>query len=226
LGTSRSRHAHRRQSVDQEFRRRSHLPARSQVQHIRGSRRAAGSTHRQAHRHLRHPFGRGEQSLSARFLGRQRGADRRQDQAADGLPHADAEFASAARPRRRSRPHVVAEYFGNAVGMLDSETGKIQEWQVPTPWSSPYDAVVDHNGDAWTASMNTTASPVSMSRAANTPSISCRARPISAASLSMIQRSPARCGSAAYTALRSSRLSRWIEDEGCAVSPHRPPRAA
>jgi len=23
------------------------------------------------------------------------------------------------------------------------------------PWSSPYDAVVDHNGDAWTASMNT-----------------------------------------------------------------------
>ena len=34
-----------------------------------------------------------------------------------------------------------AEYFGNAIGMLDPETGKIQEWKVPTPWSSPYDAV-------------------------------------------------------------------------------------
>ena len=48
-----------------------------------------------------------------------------------------------------------AEYFGDAIGMLDPETGKIQEWKVPTPWSSPYDAVEDKNGNAWTASMNT-----------------------------------------------------------------------
>ncbi|MGA8816878.1 MAG: hypothetical protein WB624_06265, partial [Xanthobacteraceae bacterium] len=26
---------------------------------------------------------------------------------------------------------------------------------VPTAWSSPYDAVFDKNGDAWTGSMNT-----------------------------------------------------------------------
>ena len=26
---------------------------------------------------------------------------------------------------------------------------------MPTPWSSPYDAIEDKNGNAWTASMNT-----------------------------------------------------------------------
>jgi virginiamycin B lyase len=48
-----------------------------------------------------------------------------------------------------------AEYFGNAIGMLDPGSGKIAEWKVPTPWSSPYDAVLDRNGEAWTGSMNT-----------------------------------------------------------------------
>jgi streptogramin lyase len=48
-----------------------------------------------------------------------------------------------------------AEYFGNAIGMLDPKTGKISEWKVPTPWSSPYDAVEGTNGEAWTGSMNT-----------------------------------------------------------------------
>ena len=48
-----------------------------------------------------------------------------------------------------------AEYFGNAIGMLDPKSGKIEEWKVPTAWSSPYDAVFDKNGDAWTGSMNT-----------------------------------------------------------------------
>ena len=66
----------------------------------RGPRLAQGPAHRQAHRHLRHVFGRPEQSLSARFLRRQYRADRRQDQGADGLSDADAELAAAARPRR------------------------------------------------------------------------------------------------------------------------------
>ena len=48
-----------------------------------------------------------------------------------------------------------AEYGGNAIGMLDPKTGKIQEWKVPTAWSAPYDAVADKNGDAWTGSMLT-----------------------------------------------------------------------
>ena len=50
-------YAGRRQGVDQELRRRPHLSARSRVQQIRGSRLAEGPAHRQAHRHLRHPFG-------------------------------------------------------------------------------------------------------------------------------------------------------------------------
>jgi streptogramin lyase len=39
--------------------------------------------------------------------------------------------------------------------MLDPKTGKLSEWKVPTPWSSPYDAVEGKNGEAWTGSMNT-----------------------------------------------------------------------
>ncbi len=67
----RRRNTRRRQGVDQEFRRRPHLPVGPCFEQIRGSWLAEGSAHRQAHRHLRHPFGCREQSLSARFLGRQ-----------------------------------------------------------------------------------------------------------------------------------------------------------
>jgi sugar lactone lactonase YvrE len=48
-----------------------------------------------------------------------------------------------------------AEYGANAVGMFDPKTEKIREWKVPTPWSAPYQAVVDKNGDVWAASMFT-----------------------------------------------------------------------
>jgi virginiamycin B lyase len=48
-----------------------------------------------------------------------------------------------------------AEYFGDAIGVLDPAAGTIKEWKVPTPWSSPYDAEADRNGNAWTGSMNT-----------------------------------------------------------------------
>ena len=39
--------------------------------------------------------------------------------------------------------------------MLDPKTRQIKEWPVPTPWSNPYDVVVDKNGEAWTGSMMT-----------------------------------------------------------------------
>jgi len=39
--------------------------------------------------------------------------------------------------------------------MFDPKTEKIQEWKVPTPWSAPYQAVADKNGDVWTGSMFT-----------------------------------------------------------------------
>ena len=49
-----------------------------------------------------------------------------------------------------------AEYFGNAIGMLDPKTGKITEWKVPSPWSAPYDAEAgSKGGEAWTGSMLT-----------------------------------------------------------------------
>jgi streptogramin lyase len=46
------------------------------------------------------------------------------------------------------------EYRGNRIGMFDTKTEKFQEWLVPTPWSAPYDVMVDKNGHAWTGSMH------------------------------------------------------------------------
>ena len=46
-----------------------------------------------------------------------------------------------------------AEYDGNAIGVLDPKTKQIKEWPVPTPWSNPYDVMIDKNGEAWTGSM-------------------------------------------------------------------------
>jgi len=37
--------------------------------------------------------------------------------------------------------------------MLDTRTGTFKEWPVPTPWTGPYDATLDKNGDAWTDGM-------------------------------------------------------------------------
>jgi streptogramin lyase len=46
-----------------------------------------------------------------------------------------------------------AEYAGNAIGMFDPATRTIKEWRVPTPWSQPYDVILDKNGEAWAGSM-------------------------------------------------------------------------
>ena len=102
----------RQQGVDQEFRRRQHLPARSRLQQDGEPRQLQGSADRQAHRDLRHPLGRAEQRLSARLFGRQHRQDRRQDQECDRLPDSDAGLAPAARPRRSRRPLVVRRISG------------------------------------------------------------------------------------------------------------------
>jgi len=47
-----------------------------------------------------------------------------------------------------------AEFRGNNVAMFDPQTEHIQEWPLPTPWTNPYDALVDKNGEVWTGGMN------------------------------------------------------------------------
>jgi len=47
-----------------------------------------------------------------------------------------------------------AEYRGNNIGMLDTKTEKFQEYTLPTPWTNPYDAVLDSAGYAWTGGMS------------------------------------------------------------------------
>jgi virginiamycin B lyase len=48
-----------------------------------------------------------------------------------------------------------AEFLGNKLGMLDTRSGEVGEWKLPTPWSAPYDAAPDRQGSVWTASMTT-----------------------------------------------------------------------
>jgi virginiamycin B lyase len=37
--------------------------------------------------------------------------------------------------------------------MLDPKSAVISEWRLTTPWSAPYDAVPDRNGEVWTGSV-------------------------------------------------------------------------
>ena len=48
-----------------------------------------------------------------------------------------------------------AEYGANRIGAYDTKAddGTITEYELPTPWDSPYDVVADKNGDVWTGSM-------------------------------------------------------------------------
>ena len=47
-----------------------------------------------------------------------------------------------------------AEFWGNKVAMFDARSHEIKEWALP-PYLSPYDAVIDKNGDIWTGGMST-----------------------------------------------------------------------
>ena len=47
----------------------------------------------------------------------------------------------------------VAEYQGNRVALVDPKAGRVQEWELPTPFSWAYDAVQDKNGEVWTGGM-------------------------------------------------------------------------
>ena len=50
-----------------------------------------------------------------------------------------------------------AEFGANQVGLVRhrADNGHINEYVMPTPWDSPYDAVADKNGNVWTGSMVT-----------------------------------------------------------------------
>jgi len=48
-----------------------------------------------------------------------------------------------------------AEYRGDRIAMFDTKSGEFREWRLATPWASPYDVVLDRNGEAWTGSMIT-----------------------------------------------------------------------
>jgi streptogramin lyase len=46
------------------------------------------------------------------------------------------------------------DFNGNRLGMFDPKTEKVTEWEMPTPWTRPYDAQYDDKGYAWTAGMD------------------------------------------------------------------------
>jgi streptogramin lyase len=45
------------------------------------------------------------------------------------------------------------ENRGNRIGMFDTKTNQFKEWELPLPYSAPYDVTLDKNGYAWTGGM-------------------------------------------------------------------------
>ena len=50
---------------------------------------------------------------------------------------------------------AFAEFAGNQIGVYDANTGKMTEFKLPTPWTDPYDAILDKHGELWTGNMST-----------------------------------------------------------------------
>ncbi len=48
-----------------------------------------------------------------------------------------------------------AQYRGNRISMLDTKEWRIQEYPLPTKFTSPYDVIWDRNGEIWTSGMST-----------------------------------------------------------------------
>jgi streptogramin lyase len=48
---------------------------------------------------------------------------------------------------------TFAEYGANQVAQFDTKTGQFREFKMAIPWTNPYDAYGDRNGDIWTGSM-------------------------------------------------------------------------
>jgi streptogramin lyase len=48
-----------------------------------------------------------------------------------------------------------AENYGLKIGVLDARTKQFKEWDDPTPWDGPYDAVRDKSDHVWTGGMTT-----------------------------------------------------------------------
>ena len=49
---------------------------------------------------------------------------------------------------------LVTEYRGNKIAMLDTKTDQLTEYQLP-PYTYPYRANTDKNGEIWTGGMHT-----------------------------------------------------------------------
>ena len=62
------------------------------------------------------------------------------------------------RPRRTmmdsQRRIWLAEYAANKVAMFDPVKETFREWEIPTPYTYPYDVFLDRNADLWAGSMS------------------------------------------------------------------------
>jgi streptogramin lyase len=66
------------------------------------------------------------------------------------------EHARARRMRIDDQDRILfAEYRGNRVALFDTRTEKFTEYPLPIPYSGPYRAQFDKNGDIWTGGMQT-----------------------------------------------------------------------
>ena len=153
-----------------------------------------------------------------RFLRRQYRAHRRQDRRDRRYSDADAELASAARLDRRRRtgcgsPNIAA----TRIGMFDTKTGQdSRNGRCRRRGRRPMTCVADRNGKAWTGSM-TTDRVARLDTKTGQYAVNIRCRATTNIRRVFVDDSEQRrhaSGSAATTAPRSSRSSRWI-DRAC-----------
>ena len=152
-------------------------------------------------------------ALSARLLGRQHRQDRRQDRSRPTVYLTPTPNSHPRRGRVDDQGRLwFAEYRGNAIGMLDPKSGKIKEWKVPTRVERALrrgvrqerrclDRLDAHRPRVAARRQDRAIHRIHAAASDQHPPRLCRRQ----------RRTPARCGSAATTARRSSRSSRWID---------------
>ena len=145
-----------------------------------------------------------------RSIGRRDAKTRRGHDLAD----ADRQLSRPRRGRVDEQNRLwFAEYGGNAIGMFDPKTDAIKEWKLPTPWSAPYDVVCDQGRRRGVDRLDAER-PGGAARHQDRRDrrVSAAAHRPTSAACSSTRPGRGRCsGSAATTAPRSSRSSRWID---------------
>ena len=104
-----------------------------------------------------------------------------------------------------------AQYRGNKIAMFDTKEEKMHEYPLPTKFTPPYDVIWDKNGELWTGGMTTDRVVRLDPKTGETVEYPLPRDTNMRRMFVDNTTTPRPSGSAATTAPRSSRSSRWID---------------